>query len=151
MLQLCRSSTRAGSAISIHLRLDLRAALRALRTPLAVGGRLVYGEAVWTTRPTLEATEMLSERFDEFLKLPEVLDIVVSEGFRPVQVFEATQDERDEFESGYSACYATWLSEHSSDHPDAAAVRDMADRQRHGYFQGYPGILRTAHFGHVAV
>jgi hypothetical protein len=111
----------------------------------------VYGEAVWATTPTLEATEMSSGRLGEFLKLPEVPDIVVSEGFRPVQVFEVTQDEWDEFESGYSACYATWLSEHSSDHPDAAAVRDMADWQRHGYFQGYRGILGMVYFGNVAV
>ena len=38
---------------------------------------------------------MLSGRIGEFLKLPEVPDIVVSEGFRPVQVFEVTQDEWD--------------------------------------------------------
>lgn len=131
--------------------LDYRAALRALRRALPVGGRLTYGECIWTTAPTPAATQALAGRVDEFQTLSEVLDIAVSESFRPVHVFEATQDEWDEFESGYSACYATWLSEHASDHPDADAVREMADRQRHGYFRGYRGFLGMAYFGLIAV
>lgn len=131
--------------------LDYRAALRALRSLLTDGGRLVYGEAVWSKEPTPAATGALSGRVDEFIALPDVLDIAVSEGFRPVHVFEASQDEWDEFESGYSARYATWLSGHPTDHPDADEVRQRADRQRHAYFRGYRGVLGMAYFGLIAV
>ncbi|WP_353648916.1 class I SAM-dependent methyltransferase [Nakamurella sp. A5-74] len=131
--------------------LDYRAALHALRSLLTRGGRLVYGEGVWSREPTPAATAALSGRADEFIALPDVLDIAVSEGFRPVHVFEASQDEWDEFESGYSACYATWLSRHPCDHPDADAVRQRADRQRQAYFRGYRGVLGMAYFGLIAV
>lgn len=149
---LCIGASQVwGPGVEEDQPLDYRAALRALRALLGRGGRLVYGEAVWTREPTDAATAPLAGRADEFSSLPEVLDIAVSEGFRPVRVSEATLDEWDEFESGYSACYATWLGQHPADHEDADTVREMADRQRHNYFRGYRGILGMAYFCLVAV
>ncbi len=60
-------------------------------------------------------------------------------------------DEWDEFESGYGACYASWLVEHGSEHPDAAEVRARAGRQRAGYFGGYRGIMGMAYLALLAV
>lgn len=60
-------------------------------------------------------------------------------------VHEATIDEWDEFESGYSTCYATWLAAHDPDDPDADEVRARARRQRDGYLHGYRGIMGMAY------
>ena len=115
------------------------------------GGRVVFGEAIWSRPPSEAAAAPLSGRLDEFLGLTELVEIVVEHGFMPVQVHEATQDEWDEFESGYSARYAHWLAEYGSDHPDAAEVRERAARQRAAYFDGYRGVLGMAYLGLVAV
>ena len=74
-----------------------------------------------------------------------------SHGLLPQAVHEATLDEWDEFESGYSACYAQWLVEHGGDHPDADEVRAMAARQRTAYYGGYRGVLGMAYLGLLAV
>lgn len=63
---------------------------------------------------------------------------------------EASQDEWDTFESGYTARFARWLATHPSDHPDAADVRDRAARQRKAYFEGYRGVLGLAYLGLLA-
>ncbi|KQY63998.1 MULTISPECIES: SAM-dependent methyltransferase [unclassified Nocardioides] len=131
--------------------LDHRSALRALRALLEPGGRAVYGEGIWSTTPTEAAIAPLAGRLDEFVKLGDLLEIAVEEGFMPVQVHEANQDEFDEFESGYSACYARWLATHPADHPDAAGVREQAAAQRAAYYGGYRGVLGLAYLALVAV
>ncbi len=118
---------------------------------LAPGGRLVYGEAIWSRSPTPEATAPLSGRDDEFVSLAELVDLALGCGFAVVGVQEATLDEWDEFESGFTAGYATWLATHPTDHPDAAEVRDRAAGQRNGYLRGYRGVLGMAYLQLIAV
>lgn len=130
-----------GPPVEANQPLDYRAALTALRSLLPKGGRLVYGEAIWTQPPTEAATAVLAGRPDEFVTLPDLLDLTVAAGFRPVQVFQADLDEWDVFETGLTAKYARWLAEHDADHPDAAAVRELADGQQRAYFNGYRDIL----------
>jgi hypothetical protein len=69
----------------------------------------------------------------------------------PIAVHEASLEEWDDFESGYSARYARWLAEHDPDDPDTAEVLECAARQRAGYFGGYRGILGMAYLSLVAV
>ncbi|MDE9365136.1 methyltransferase domain-containing protein [Luteipulveratus sp. YIM 133132] len=140
-----------GRPVEENQPMDYRSALRALRALLEPGSRLVYGEGIWSQPPTDAAVSPLAGRHDEFVTIAELLDIAVDEGFRPITVFEASQDEWDEFESGYSACYAHWLAGHPTDHPDATKVRELADRQRAGYYAGYRGVLGLAYLGLVAV
>ena len=54
--------------------LDYAAALTALRALLPRGGRLVYGEGIWSAPPTPAATAPLSGRDDEYVTLGELVD-----------------------------------------------------------------------------
>jgi hypothetical protein len=83
--------------------------------------------------------------------LPELLDFARDSGFAVVQVHQASLDEWDAFESGYTARYARWLASHPADHPEAAAVRTRMDAQRNAYFRGYRGILGMAYLAMFAV
>lgn len=131
--------------------LDYTSALAAIRGKVSRGARVVYGEGVWSHPPTPEAVAPLAGRLDEFVSLADLVDVAVAQGFMPMAVHEASLDEWDEFESGYSACYARWLAEHSPDHADAAEVHAMAARQRLGYLRGYRGIMGMAYLALIAV
>lgn len=140
-----------GPSVEANQPLDYASALSAIRAKLSRGSRVVYGEGIWSSPPTLDAVAPLAGRLDELVSLAELVELAVKHGFMPMAVHEASTDEWDEFESGYSACYAEWLAEHGSDHPDAAEVRDMATRQRAHYFAGYRGIMGMAYLGLIAV
>ncbi len=131
--------------------LDYSAALSGIRARVRRGARVVYGEAVWSRSPTPAATAPLSGRDDEFVPLADLVDLAVEHGFAPVAVQEASLEEWDAFESGFTAGYATWLAEHGIDHPDAEEVRARAKRQRDAYFRGYRGILGLAYLQLLAV
>jgi cyclopropane fatty-acyl-phospholipid synthase-like methyltransferase len=127
------------------------AALAALRALLPRGGRLVYGEGIWSAPPTPAATAPLSGRDDEFIPMGALVELAEAQGFAVVAAHEADLDEWDTFESGFTAGYARWLAEHDPDHPDAAEVRALAARQHAAYFGGYRGILGLAYLQLVAV
>lgn len=131
--------------------LDYASALTALRSMVSPGARVLYGEGIWSVAPTPAAAAPLSGRLDEFVSLAALLELTSAHGFLPQAVHEANQDEWDEFESGYSACYAQWLIEHGTDHPDAYEVLAMALRQRAAYYDGYRGVLGMAYLCLLAV
>jgi hypothetical protein len=126
-------------------------ALEAIRARVVRGGRVVYGEAIWSQPPTAEAIAPLGGRLDEMVSMAELVEIAVDAGFMPMAVHEADTQEWDDFESGYSACYARWLVEHAPDHPDTDEVRRRARRQRDAYLRGYRGILGLAYLQLFAV
>jgi Methyltransferase domain len=126
-------------------------ALTAIRATVGRGARVVYGEAIWTRPPTAEAIAPLGGRLDEMVSMAELVEIAVDAGFMPLAVHEASAQEWDDFESGYSACYATWLAEHAPDHPDADDVRSRANRQRDAYLRGYRGTLGMGYLQLLAV
>lgn len=118
--------------------LDYGSALSEIRTRVSRGGRVVYGEGIWSSPPTPEAVAPLSGRLDELVTIAELTELAVTHGFMPVAVHEAiTEEEWDEFESGFSARYARWLAEHAPGDPDATEVRRRAARQRTAYLSGY--------------
>jgi len=131
--------------------LDYAAALTALRGLLPRGGRLVYGEGIWSSPPTPEAVAPLAGRDDEYVALGALVELAKQNGFAVMAVHEADLDEWDTFESGFAAGYARWLAEHPADHPDATDVRELAARQHTSYFGGYRGILGLAYLHLVAV
>ena len=148
---ICIGASQAlAPAMDENQPLDYRSALRAIREHVSPGAHVVYGDAIWSTKPTAEAARPLSGRLDEFVTLDELVAIASDEGFTPAQVHEATLDEWDEFESGYSACYATWLATHPADHEDAPRVRELAQQQHDAYYDGYRGILGLAYLALVA-
>jgi len=135
-----------GPPVKDNQPLDYSSALAAIRAMVPRGARVVYGEGIWSSPPTAEAVAPLAGRFDELVSLAELVELAVAQGFMPVAVHEASIDEWDRFESGFSACYAKWLAEHGPDHPDAAEVHARAARQRAGYFGGYRGVMGMAYF-----
>ena len=149
---LCIGSSQVwGPPVEDSQPLDYAAALAALRALVPRGGRVVYGEGIWSRPPTPAAVAPLAGRDDEFVRLSELLGLVADAGFMPVQVHEAGVDEWDEFESGYAARYARWLADHGPEHPDADEVRARAARQRAAYFDGYRGVLGMAYLCLVAI
>jgi SAM-dependent methyltransferase len=131
--------------------LPYSAALTALRGLVNRGGRLLYGDGIWSRPPTPEAVAPLAGRDDEFLSLGEVAALAVEAGFAPLGVHEASIDEWDVFEGGYAAAYARWLAAHEPDDPEAAEVRAIAEGQRAAYFGGYRGILGLGYLELLAV
>lgn len=131
--------------------LGYAAALTALRGLLPRGGRLVYGEGIWSGPPTPAATEPLSGRDDEYVALGALVEIAEAHGFAVMAVHEASLDEWDAFESGYTAGWVRWLADHEPDDPDAADVRARAARQHTSYLRGYRGVLGLAYLHLVAL
>lgn len=140
-----------GPPIEDRMPLDYRSALRAVRAMVRKGCPVVYGEGIWAATPTPEAVAPLAGRPDEYVFLPELLDFARDSGFAVVQVHQASLDEWDAFESGYTARYARWLASHPADHPDASTVRTKLEAQRNAYFKGYRGILGMAYLAMFAV
>lgn len=131
--------------------LNYTRALAAIRARVGRGARVIYGEAVWSASPTPAAAAPLGGRLDQLVSFAELIEIAVEVGFMPVAFHETNGDEWDEFESGYSASYATWLAEHDPDHPDAAEVRALAGAQRDRNLRGYRGIMGMAYLQLLAV
>jgi SAM-dependent methyltransferase len=131
--------------------LDYTAALTALRALLPRGGRLVYGEGIWSGTPMPAATAPLAGRDDEYVAMGDLVELAEGQGFAVLAAHEAALDEWDEFESGFAAGYARWLADHADDDPDRAEVRALAARQHAAYFGGYRGILGLAYLHLVAV
>ena len=133
------------------MQLDYRGALGAIRAMLKTGSPVIYGEAIWTATPTPKATAPLGGRADEYVFLPDLLDIARDKGFAVMQVHQATLDEWDAFESGYTARYARWLARNPTDHPDVRSVREKLETQRDAYFRGYRGTLGMAYLAMFAI
>jgi cyclopropane fatty-acyl-phospholipid synthase-like methyltransferase len=127
------------------------AALEALRGLVVRGGRLVYGDGIWSRPPTAGAVAPLAGRDDEFRTLGEVAQLAADAGFAVLAAHEASLYEWDVFESGYAAAYARWLATHDADDPEVAEVRELAERQRAAYFSGYRGILGLGYLELLAV
>jgi SAM-dependent methyltransferase len=140
-----------GPDVSEAQPIDYAAALTALRALLPHGGRLVYGEGIWSCPPTPAATAPLSGRDDEFVALGTLVETAEAHGFAVVAAHEAGLDEWDAFEWGFTARYAHWLAAHEPDDPDAQEVRGLAARQHASYLGGYRGVLGLAYLELLAV
>jgi cyclopropane fatty-acyl-phospholipid synthase-like methyltransferase len=126
-------------------------ALQRMRALLSRGGRLVYGDGIWSQPPTPAAIAALGGREDEMITLAELVDVAARTGFAVVGAHEASTDEWDDFESGYNACYARWLAAHPTDHEEAAEVRKRARAQQTAYLSGYRNVLGLAYLQLIAV
>jgi len=101
--------------------------------------------------PPPEAIAPPAGRKDEYVALGQLVELAEGHGFALAAAHEASLDEWDAFESGFTAGYADWLAPHAPDHPEAAEVRGLAERQHAAYFCGYRGILGLAYLELVAV
>ncbi|MDN3482000.1 class I SAM-dependent methyltransferase [Arthrobacter sp. APC 3897] len=126
--------------------LDYAAALRSLRALVLPGGRLVYGEAVWSAVPHPAATAPLAGRDDEYLTADALHELIRAAGFEVVDEDLAGIQEWDDFESGYRGRFTRWLEAHDAHHPAAGQVRRQYEEQRAAYEEGYRGVLGMAYF-----
>jgi SAM-dependent methyltransferase len=130
----------------------ITAALRALRSLVTPGGRVVLGEGFWQRPPTTgELAAMWPDASSsEFHDLAGLVDLAVTAGFRPVWIETASDDEWDQFESAYQSDVEEWLAAHA-DHPLAEETRDRVDQHRSRWLRGYRGVLGLAYLTLVPV
>src|SRR6516162_1642671 len=128
------------------------AALAVLRRLVTPGGRVLLGEGFWQHPPTeAELAAMWpGMTAGELLDLAQVADLTVEAGFRPAWIETATEQEWEEFESGYQADEEEWLAAHP-DHPDAAGIRQRVDEHRSYWLRGYRGLLGFAYLTLIPV
>ncbi|TKA11999.1 SAM-dependent methyltransferase [Actinacidiphila oryziradicis] len=122
------------------------AALRALRSLVTPGGRVLLGEGFWQRTPNVaELAAMWPDASaGEYHDLAGLVDISIDAGFRPVWIETANNDEWEEFESGYQSDLEEWLSV-NGDQPVAAETRERVDRHRATWLSGYRGVLGLAY------
>ncbi|CAM5237179.1 Class I SAM-dependent methyltransferase OS=Streptomyces alboniger OX=132473 GN=CP975_10165 PE=4 SV=1 [Streptomyces alboniger] len=127
-------------------------ALHALRRLVRPGGRVVLGEGFWQRTPTEDELAAMwpGARAGEHLPLGDLVDAAVGAGFRPLWVETASEEEWEEFESGYRADVEEWLAAHPG-HPLAAETRADADAQRAAWLRGYRRVLGLAYLTLVPV
>jgi len=116
-------------------------ALRSLADVVPAGGRLLYGDAIWSRPPSPEAVGLLGEGISS---LTELLDAARASGWRVIHVSEADQREWDDFESTFRAGRQEWLLANEG-HPRAADIREWLDDRERGYVTVYRGILGFAY------
>jgi cyclopropane fatty-acyl-phospholipid synthase-like methyltransferase len=128
------------------------AALAALRRLVNPGGRVLLGESFWQHPPT--AAELAAmwpgTTAGELLELAQIVDLAAQAGFRPAWTETASEQEWEEFESGYQADEEEWLAAHP-DHPEAAEIRKGVDEHRSYWLRGYRGLLGFAYLTLVPV
>jgi SAM-dependent methyltransferase len=119
-------------------------ALRALRSAVASGGRVLLGDGFWAREPTPAAMSALGAAREDMRSLDELVRLAAEVGFRPLQVTVAGEREWDLFESAWCAGGERWMLANPDD-PRCAAVRAVVDEHRTGYLAGYRGILGLAY------
>ncbi|MEU3301322.1 class I SAM-dependent methyltransferase [Streptomyces sp. NPDC006678] len=119
-----------------------RAALGALRSLVAPGGRLLFGEGFWQRTPTPDELAAMwpGARVDDHQSLAGIVEAATAAGFRVESLETATEAEWEYFESGYLAGTEEWLATNAG-HPLAAETRDRVDRHRASWLRGYRGVL----------
>lgn len=117
-------------------------ALQALRARVRPGGRLLFGCEIWERTPTASQLAAMwpGTTADECRYLPDVVDLAVAAGFRPLCVETATRGEWEEFESGYAADVEEWLLD-NADHPEAADLRAKLDGHLSIWLRGTHDVL----------
>ncbi|MBV6700739.1 class I SAM-dependent methyltransferase [Kitasatospora aureofaciens] len=118
----------------------LRPALAAVREQLAPGARVLIGESFWEREPSRAALEALGAARDDYADLATTTGRLVRDGWTPVDGHISSQQEWDAYEFSWTGTLAEWALDHPED-PDAAAVREAADRHRTEWLHGHRGTL----------
>jgi cyclopropane fatty-acyl-phospholipid synthase-like methyltransferase len=128
------------------------AALAVLRRLVTPGGRVLFGEGFWQRPPTeAELAAMWPGTIaSELPDLAQIADLAVDAGFRPAWIETASEEEWEEFESGYQADEEEWLAAHP-DHLEAARIRPRVDEHRSYWLRGYRGLLGLAYLTLIPV
>lgn len=149
-LVLCVGSSQALSDVQPPG--HIVAALSVLRRLVTPGGRVLLGEGFWQRPPTSAELAAMwpGMTAGDHLDLARIADLAVEAGFRPAWIETASEQEWEEFESGYQADKEEWLATHP-DHPEAAEIRQRLDAHRSYWLRGYRGLLGLAYLTLVPV
>src|SRR6201999_518022 len=112
-----------------HIFGDQRDALEALARTVAPGGRVLFGTGFWERPPSAEEAAGLGAVPDDFVALPDLVDLALSFGLRLLDLRTATRREWEQFEMGFLADWEEWLMRWPND-PGAAEIRERADAHR---------------------
>ncbi|GAA2967153.1 SAM-dependent methyltransferase [Kitasatospora cinereorecta] len=121
------------------------AALRALRTAVRPGGRVLFGDGFWEREPSASALEGLGAEPGDFGSLLGLVRQAEAVGLRALQVTVADQREWDLFESAANIGRGERWALASPGHPLHADVTAAVDARRTGYYGGYRGTLGLAY------
>lgn len=119
-------------------------ALLAARSLLRPGGRLLLGEGFWERRPSPARIAAMPIPPDQYRSLPDLVDLALDHGYRPLALSQASLDEWDEFESRHALGWERWLLA-NPDSPHADEVRARADAHRDAWLRGWRGVLGFAY------
>lgn len=120
-------------------------ALAALRKLVNPGGRLLFADGFWERTPTdADLARMWPDTaIDVFPHLPDLVDMALAAGFRPLRIETSTPAEWEEFESGIGEAAEEWLLDNGN-HPEADAVRTKLDQNRAFWLRGHRDFLGYA-------
>lgn len=119
-------------------------ALAAGRKLLRPGGRLLLGEGFWEQEPTEARLRAMPIPRDQYLALPDLVDLALGNGYRLLAVSQASLDEWDEFESRHGVGWVRWLVD-NADSPHAADVAATADSHRTAWLRGWREVMGFAY------
>lgn len=119
-----------------------RRALPALARLVTPGGRMLFGDGIWESPPTVSARELFGE---DVLPEPELRRLIVAAGWRVLSHSRAELDEWDAFEGAWRAGREQWRLAHAGDPRSAAVAAELAERLTE-YVDVYRGVLGFTYF-----
>ncbi|MFC5291039.1 class I SAM-dependent methyltransferase [Actinokineospora guangxiensis] len=129
---------------STHIWSTTEGALNTLRGSLRPAGRLLMGECYWRTEPTTAQLAEMPMTREEYGTLPQLVDLALTCGYRPLHIAEASPDEWNDFQSRHALGYEKWLAANPT-HPEHAAITTKADNHRRAWLHGWHGVLGMAY------
>ncbi|MGW8885153.1 SAM-dependent methyltransferase [Streptomyces sp. NPDC055749] len=120
-------------------------ALKALKSSVRPGGRVLFGDGFWEKEPSKAALESLEAEPDDFPTLLGLIRQAEAAGLRPLQVTVADQREWDLFESSANIGRGERWALANPTHPLHDGVVAAVDARRTGYYGGYRGTLGLAY------
>lgn len=103
-----------------------------LRRHVADNGLILVGEPYWSSEPPSAARDALSSHPEEFASLGGTLDRFADAGVELLEMVLADGDSWDRYVAAQWWTISDWLRANEDD-PDAPAMRQFLDRERHVY------------------
>ncbi|RJQ81525.1 class I SAM-dependent methyltransferase [Pseudonocardiaceae bacterium YIM PH 21723] len=119
-------------------------ALRAIRPILNPGAKVLLGETFWTVPPDQRELQTMGATKDRHRSLADLVETCFDEGYRLLNLSQASRDEWDAFESQHAAGVQRWLLQ-NKDSEHFAEVQDRAARRRFTWLSAWRETLGMAY------
>ncbi len=120
--------------------------LDAVRSHLAPGGRVLFGDGIWDTPPTDAALVALEATADEFTDLSGLVALAGEHGYEVAHGHVSTLEEWDEYEWSWTGSLVDWALGKGRGSRDRDQVLEAARAHRDAWLGGYRGVLGFATF-----